>query len=70
MALVAGQRLGTLAGDVHREAGVGDPDHHVVVQAEAQAEGVEAGAQIGAGRGDPHPDGGSAEGGTGHAVDS
>ncbi len=67
--LVAGQRVRALAGDVDVQPGVGDPDDHVVVQAQRQAEGVETRAQVGAGCGDAHPDGGGSEGGTGHRSD-
>ncbi len=66
VALVARQGVGALAGDVDVQPGVGDPDDDVVVQPQGQAEGVEAGAEVGAGGGDAHPDGGGAERGTGH----
>lgn len=69
MALVAGQGVGTLAGDVDVQTGVGDADDDVVVQPQRQAEGVKTRAQVGAGSGDAHPDGGGSEGGTGHRFD-
>ncbi len=69
VALVAGQRVAALARDVDVQPGVGDPDDDVVVQTEREAEGVEARAQIGAGGGDAHPDGGGSERGTGHRSD-
>ncbi|GHJ24564.1 hypothetical protein TPA0909_61780 [Streptomyces albus] len=48
------------------QSGVGDADDDVVVEAQREAQGVETGAEIGAGGGDAHPDGGGAERGTGH----
>lgn len=66
--LVALQGVGALARDVDVQPGVGDPDDHVVVEAQREAEGVETRAQIGAGGGDAHPDGGGSERGTGHRL--
>src|SRR5690606_6835389 len=66
MALVAREGVAALTGDVDVQPGVGHPDDHVVVQAQREAEGVEARAEVGAGGGDAHPDGGGAERGTGH----
>ena len=66
MVLVARQRLGALARDVDVQAGVGDPDDDVVVEAQREAQGVVAGAEVGAGGGDAHADSGGAERGTGH----
>ena len=43
-----------LTGDVDVQAVVGDPDDHVVVEGQGQAEGVETGTEVGAGR--RHPD--------------
>ncbi len=67
--LVTGEGFGALTCDVDGEPGVGDPDDHVVVEAEGESEGVEAGAQVGTGRGDPDPDGGGTERRTGHGLD-
>jgi hypothetical protein len=64
--LVAREGLAALAGDVDEQPGVGHPDDHVVVEPQRQAEGVEARAEVGAGGGDAHPDGGGAERWTGH----
>src|SRR5690606_1570362 len=64
--LVAREGLAALTGDVDVQSRVGHPDDHVVVEAQREAEGVEARADVGAGGGNAHPDGGSAEGGTGH----
>src|SRR5690606_29787474 len=64
--LVAREGLAALTGDVDVQSRVGHPDDHVVVEAQRKAEGVEARAEVGAGGGNAHPDGGSAEGGTGH----
>src|SRR5690606_3376370 len=64
--LVAREGLAALTGDVDVQSRVGYPDDHVVVEAQREAEGVEARAEVGAGGGNAHPDGGSAEGGTGH----
>ena len=61
-----GSVVGALTRDVDVQTGVGDPDDDVVVQPQGQAEGVEARAEIGAGGGDAHPDGGGAERWTGH----
>lgn len=66
MALVAGQRGGTLTRDVDVQTGIGDPHHDIVVQRQGQPEGVEARAEVGAGGGNAHPDGGGAERWTGH----
>jgi hypothetical protein len=43
-----------LPGHVDEQTLVGDPDDDVVVHAQGQAERVEAGAEVGAGRGNPH----------------
>ncbi|BFO15299.1 hypothetical protein SHKM778_16870 [Streptomyces sp. KM77-8] len=66
MVLVAREGLAALTGDVDVQSGVGHPDDDVVVETQREAEGVEARAEVGAGGGDAHPDGGGAEGGTGH----
>ena len=47
--------LRALPGHVDVQALVGDPDDHVVVQGEGQAERVEAGPEVGAGGGHPDP---------------
>src|SRR5690606_9435907 len=66
VALVPREGLAALTRDVDVQPGVGHPDDDVVVKAQRQAEGVEARAEVGAGGGDAHPDGGGAERGTGH----
>ncbi len=66
VALVPRERLAALTRDVDVQSGVGDPDDDVVVETQRQAEGVEARAEVGAGGGDAHPDGGGAERWTGH----
>lgn len=67
--LVAGERSRALARDVDVQAGIGHAHHHVVVEPERQAEGVESRPEVGAGGGDAHPYGGGAESGTGHRLD-
>ena len=66
MVLVARKRVGALTGDVDVQAGVGDPDDDVVVEAQREPQGVVAGAEVGAGGGNAHADSRGAERGTGH----